>query len=791
MSTTNSNILNLFKLQNLRELSFVYQLVKVELPRSLKAPSLKQTHWNAVLFELASQTKGPVGTVYEAGVKYAAIKAYTPLITNRILLAPQLATVSLVSGGVRQINYAALAPEEVDLAQQFLYFYIREQLSAKSLWKYNNSEFFVQQPTYRPRNRNIEVYEGFNFKLKYINKEFYIGLDLAHRYTDRQFLHERIFGQDIQKINNELRGKRLLYFNGNSVYPVEFKGIGKAINVQRFRKNPEQEVTVYDYIRTEGLYASSQSSISLIENCPTLLHTYTNRSDIKSGATCFAKLVKTLKDEDARPLQRETIYGPQQRFERIQSYVRDYFQTITFNGVTLSVNQQPLELVLPVFKLPTFKYKNDTIFDPLNHDSMLTNNLRDFGKVRKQGIYQNGILTQNYFGPNYLFMPESLGYQFAKSVKYNLDKNIRAIAKNFEGLIIVMYDESDVASAYKQFKSFKNLLNRRQIDEGAGLFILPDHKHNSDRFLKDLHDCLKKEYYPNLRFQFASANRFIRFFQKVNHPKFGWVYDVNKTLFQEYKSYLSNLLFELLIINYKWLYALQHPLNYDIYVGIDAHDYYAGFCFFYRNGEQIVFDYKRISKGTGTFRNEKINAELIADVLEENLKEHIPLYAPKPNGIILLRDGISFGEEEIALREVLARYSVKQFIPEQFSWGVVDVKKQSSLTLRTAVHSGAKLENPVAGTYFLNESEGYLFNTGYPFKTPGSSKPLSIVLTAGENIEIEKVCQDIYYQSLLAFSAPEQPSSLPVPIKLIDTLIRSFAHRTDESKLEKLATSEA
>ena len=53
------------------------------------------------------------------------------------------------------------------------------------------------------------------------------------------------------------------------------------------------------------------------------------------------------------------------------------------------------------------------------------------------------------------------------------------------------------------------------------------------------------------------------------------------------------------------------------------------------------------------------------------------------------------------------------------------------------------------------------------------------------NAEFKLILEDIFHQTMLAFSAPDRQNSLPITLKIIDTLIRSFAHQTTEMVLEE------
>ena len=235
---------------------------------------------------------------------------------------------------------------------------------------------------------------------------------------------------------------------------------------------------------------------------------------------------------------------------------------------------------------------------------------------------------------------------------------------------------------------------------------------------------------------------------------------------------------EHLIVNRKWPFALAKNLHYDIYIGVDVHERYAGFTFFFKNGEQIFFFHEQVPKKNKSQRAEKLKATLLYKMIYEKLKLFIPMYAVNPNGIIIIRDGRSFGEEEKALNSTIDSLAADGLVNKtSLKYGVVDLHKQSAVPLRIASQTNSynNLENPISGAYKLfNSVEGFIYNTGYPFQIPGTAKPLHLSLKAG-NVDFLKIMEDAFCQNMLAFSAPDRSSSLPVTIKLIDTLLEPLS----------------
>lgn len=753
-------------------------------------PALNNKNLLKVLMKVASATAGPVAVYYDGGRKFIAVKSNTTVNKLDINLAPLIAKVVLLPD-THYLNFASLTKENTELAIRFLEFTIKEHLgNHMRLWRYHSNQYFLRKPIFNEPHSDIDVYSGFNFKvMPNSDGGFYISLDLSYKYTDKKFLHERLSGEDLDVMKKRLKGKKCLYFGGDNWYQVQVASFGKQITEQDFIAANNKKYTVYDWALNHTKSEFFNMRKHLHAASPSLIFNYPgNTSKYFNGASCLAKLLYTTADEFVNGMHAKTIQDPENRFRYLRSFIRHNFNGILFNGVELKVDENPLRENLPIFAIPGLKFANGIEMKSVSVDSNYERNIADFGKIRKANILRNGILTKTLFNPQYLLVPDSVDFQLAKVLQHTLNHDIKIFAENFDGFTLVIYKDLKSNSAYRQYLEIKEALNKHNATHGKALFLLPEVTEGSGHYVKNLHDCVKKNFYRSIQFQCASAGRISSFFRSYVEKDKGMVYRLAQDRLKQYRSYISNLFFEHLIINQKWPYALSNSLNYDIYVGLDVHDHYAGFAFFYRNGEKIVFDFTEVSNKTGTFRNEKISARVIVEKLLENLKRHIPMHARNPNGIVLVRDGRSFGEEPKAMKTVMDELAKAGLISkDNFKWGIVDIHKSTAVPYRIATESSGypSLINPISGTYkIFNPSMGFLFTTGYPFKVNGTVQPLHISLIEG-NVELETVMQDIFYQCILAFSAPEKGSSLPIVLKLIDTMIRSFAHQTTEKVLEE------
>lgn len=302
--------------------------------------------------------------------------------------------------------------------------------------------------------------------------------------------------------------------------------------------------------------------------------------------------------------------------------------------------------------------------------------------------------------------------------------------------------------------------------------------------MSTFYDCVKGKFHRTLKVQCASGRKLKGFFQ-VHQTSDGLDYRVPEQAKGKFRAYLRNLVFEHLIVNRKWPYALADDLHYDVYVGIDVHSRYAGFTFFFKNGQQIFFASEKVPKKNSSQRAEKLKADLLFKIIYDKLKKYLPKYAANPNGIVVVRDGRSFGEEEKALAKVVAALAEDDLVDVQtLKTGIVDLHKQSTIPMRlvSQTNGHARLENPAIGACkMINAREGFLFTTGYPFRIPGTVHPMHYALRSGD-VDFDLVMEDLFHQTMLAFSAPERGSRLPVTIKLIDTLLTPLSAMSDAER---------
>jgi hypothetical protein len=775
-----NHTLNLFKVSNITSLDFSYKLVAFDLPYTEGKEDLYNKQLQKIAEKVSSATGGPAAILKREGKFHVVIPADKHLPDGKVDVTPFIVDVKMLPG-IHHINMNQVNEGNIDVVQKFLEFEIRSQLSENpQLWKMNASQFFFKKPLLSSEESTIEIFDGFTYRLVQLSDGFYICLDLATKYIDKYYLSHYVNAGNVNIVGTRFRHRRTLYQNGDNWYTAEIEGFGKPIKQHEFNRNG-QTYNVFDYITQKTRNHRFSTTKLLRPEDLTMLYTYPGRSmQEHNGASSLAKIIYGPGDAEVRALHRYSIKKPSPRFEAICRDIKNHFQAVTFNGQKLIISTKPLIEQVRNFRMPELKFNNDQVLKVGHYSTGGNTGLREFNSERKQYICDNGILNKSGFDEQFLIVPEYLDKELVAAFKKNAEWQISKLAPAFSGFKVLRYKVKENQPATFQIQELEKLLQQQNALSGFALFILPDATYDSKRYVKTFHDCLKSKFYPGLKVQCASAFKIKSFFQSFQGSGSNGLHEfrVPEDKKPKFRSYIFNLVMEYLIVNRKWPYALAQNGHYDIYIGIDVHDRYAGITFFFKNGEEIFFAYEPVPKKNRSQRAEKLKASLLIKVIYERLKIYIPKYAVNPNGIVIIRDGRSFGEEEKALISVVNSLASECLVnKDAIKYGVVDLYKQSSIPFRLAslTNGHDRLENPVAGAYrLITNREGFIFNTGYPFQLEGSAKPLHLSLKAG-NVDFMKVMEDVFCQSMLAFSAPDRSNSLPVTLKLIDTLLEPLS----------------
>lgn len=794
------NSQTLYTIRNLAEINFSYKLIPLSINKITGLENQYYTDLMNIAYKIGSLTKGPAVIITKNSRKYVAIPTDKTFETD--IFKGKMGRVKLElpkDAPSFNLKFNNCSDEEYNLIEKFLEFAIRKQIKEKyNLIEDGAGKLFPKQPLLNVPNANIDVLEGFTFRIvPEGNKLAHVCVDVTHRNISKSPISESVTIHNKERMKgrytNATRGRKALLKFGDYWFPIEILGFGESISNQTFIDKNFNERTVEEYTIAETKHHKNKIAALNPEEVSVI---YCNPGKRKQGppkhcASSLVYLLYTTKDAEMQSLHSTSILKTYRRFKNINQIVFDYFKNLKYNGQFINVDFRPRQEELQVLKSKDLLFANGHKLNLYDYKTGLIN--QDLGKKRRLGVLKNGILGKDIFDPQYLFVPkDSADYEVIDGVfegfKRDFTKKIKDLADTFDGFTkVVPYDYRPNLSAKRQVDLIKEAALSEDVGEGCAIFVIPDSPYSSkrkssknDESLNRLHNCLKNGFFSSkLKFQCVSYSELERHYEGFMEDN-EFVYKVVDTAYG-FENQMFYLALEYLNLNFMFPYALAQNLNYDIYVGIDVHDRYAGFSFLYKNAGKIYLKYKDVPLKDKHSRAEKLSAEQILEIVEPTLREHIKEFCPNPNGMVLLRDGNSHGGEEKAVLQIIDHFSAENLLnKDTFKWAVVDLHKNSAVPLRASLSATPerKYELPTIGTIKRlgrNFEEAFMFNTGFPFDIRGSAKPVHYTFVAG-NANFDKILEDLFSQTMLAFSAPDRPNSLPVIIKLLDFYLGSWAH---------------
>jgi hypothetical protein len=756
-----SQIFNLFELSNLSELDGTYRLYRVkDFQGDWRNNDDSLKNLNNIVKSIAYQKKIPVALILE-DIPSIAIPADQELETLEYPITPDVLTLVPVAGR-NSINFKKLTPESEHVALSFLRFALQGPLmKGDRLWKSGGSYYSTQPKNYNDNKRETDVYGGFGFRLLPLDGKIYEAVKLTYRYSDRKWLIDRY--PDLATSDCKMR--HMLYHFGNRLYPVQLLSVtGKNIVEQKFTPQNAEPTTVYDYTMKNTGAHPPQWITTLNPSTPAITYRNPGNELRRYGAAALCKLLLKTDDAATRNFHSWSILRPDKRMERTQSVIRRYLSKGMFNGKPIKVSDSPLEKDQKVFPVPAQLFGQGKILDVKKNGTLLS----DLGNTRLRYLRNQSIggLITTGFNAQYLLAPLSLERPIVENFKYRFEKAIQEFFHGSYSMGLILFDDRKTRTLKEQADSIINKCIDADL-HGYGILVLP-------RAAKtDLHNFVKKQLWDRVQFQCVTAGKLSSFYQLAP------VIKVKTDLESRYSSYLRFTALGHLMVNRKWLWALNNALHYDVYIGLDVLNNHAAFTFLYNNGKDC---FTHIDKSK---QKEKLLATQMKLIIYDNLKkvaEDLKKQNMACQSVILHRDGRTFFSEWKGFKAAVEQLQNEQILPRDIVNGIVEVHKTSSCGFRLMSRQNDRVENPLIGSWeALNEREGIICTTGDPFPLRGTSNPLYVIIPHG-NPGIEKVLYDIFALSQLCWATPGGCSKLPIDLKLSDELLKPVASDADENE---------
>jgi hypothetical protein len=759
---------NLFEIANRHELGVTYRLLEVQ---NLPPGEQYDKNMNQLVKAVRYELRQPVALVRSENVHCLAIPTDAALPQLQRRLMPHVVTLVPRSESYA-LDFANLDPRNAPIAVAFLQFALGSSLlRSQDLWGSGRAYYYKRALNGDNRKDSVDVYPGFTWNVTTMEDgRLFLAVDTTFRYVDRYWLPERWNEKDP---NGYLR-RHCLYHFGHQWYIVQLWGLtGRSVAEQQFlAEGEEQAQNVFTYTKEQWRTNPPVWVRDLDPHSPAIVYRYPGNEKERYGALALCKLLLSTTDEETAYLHRHSILDPTARFRRITEIVTHHFQHAQLGNQAIQIMKQPLEIVRRTFPVPTQRFGKDRVLAVDGGTPMQVTEsvpLHQLGQRRLQLVLdpQAGPLDSSPFDAQYLFLPQSLHRSINDDFMEQFQKAMLRIA-NRPGYTMqrILYDDRKASSLYAQVQAIKNAIAHSHIDRGYALLVLPD------RAKRDLHNHMKRELWPNLQFQCATASKIRSYYEWDSNkstylPAPDWAYKL--------ASYVQNCAFGMMVVNRKWLWALATPLHYDVYIGIDVLNGMAGFTFVYNNGQQIFF------RNYPCKQKERLTTPQLRDVLLKHLPEDLSELHLHPRSIVIHRDGRTFTSELNGLQRAMQELKSKGILSREILVGVVDIRKTTADHLRLV--QGESLErahNCTVGSYYvLGNKEGIICTTGWPFRFPGTAKPLAVVIPEGD-LDISQVLEDIFSLSQLVFTAPDKCARLPLTVKLADDFLEPIASKVED-----------
>jgi hypothetical protein len=771
---------NLFEITNRQELRIACRLLAVH---GLPAGEHYDKQVNLLVKGVSYELRQPVALVRHGDGHALAIPADARLPVLEQQLTPHMATLEPLPGAT-VLDFARhdLATERIALA--FLGHALRTPLWAHpNLWGTPRTSYEKQPLNVGDRQASVDVYPGFVWNLILTGDgRIFVSVDPIVRYTDRQWLSERMKGQP----PGSYLGRHCLYHFGHQWFVVQMVSLtGLSVAEQRFVPDgDDQTVDVLAYTRRRWQSDMPEWVRRLRPDSPAIMFRHPGNERLRYGALELCKLTLSTNDAETSSLHRISILSPRERLRRTIGIVERYFQGAELAGQPIRVAPQPREIERRVFPVPAQRFGHDRVLEVRsdgagNPDAV---RLERLGRRRLELLLdpRAGPLDASPAHAQYVLQPLSLPRDINENFFHRLVEMMQRVSGRADYQAErVIYDDQDATSLVKQVRAIKAALQRAGVTRGYALLVLPENAKS------DLHNVIKRELWPNVQFQCATAGKIRRFYEAVGQ---GWRVPV--ALDGKLTSFIRNCAMGLLIVNRKWPWALAAPLHYEVYIGIDVLNGMAGFTFVYKHGEQIIF------RNFPCPNPERLTAAQMRDILVTHLTDDLRAFDLHPSSVIVQRDGQSFPSELHGWRLAMRQLRQDGLLAPDAVVGVVDIRKATADHLR--VFEGPNpdvIENPTIGSYHvLQSASGIVTTTGRPFELPGTAKPLKAVIVEGP-LQIDWVLEDLFAFSQLVFAAPDKCERLPITIKLNDEFLEPISADVDEEAalydIEALSAADA
>jgi len=721
---------------------------------------------------VAIREKCPVAIIRDSEQFFLAVPAGAQIQQLAYHLAPDIAEL-VPQSTTRHSTLLATEPLGRRVAVDFLRFCLRGPLwTNRELWSSGPLTFFSKRPLNGHEiSREVDLYEGFHFHVRYLDEKLFVGIKLSYKYVDVAWATDRFRCERLKRYKMRM----FLYHFGNQWYPVQLiETLEKSIRDARFvPEDTGEPISVFDYTVQKAGNNPPPWIRALDPGSPAILYRYPGRDQRLFGALGLAKLIHRTDDPAVGNLHRRSIKSPDERFKFSRDVIERYFQNRQFFGSEVRVRPEAYAVRARLYAVPALEFGQKHVLSVGTDVEKGEIPLAELGRARMNCLLDRraGAAVTTTLEPQYIVIPQSLNRTIASDLSHRLETVTRTFLQTSYRFDTVLFDDRNAKTLKQYVDAILAGVQNANLKHGRGVLILPSNAHD------DLHNYVKRALRERFEFQCLDAARVSSFYQTVLRKDERQVETV-PDLERRYTSYLRYVALGLMIVNRQWGWVLKGKTRYDAYICVDVLNQQAAFTFLYDGGRHC---YMRPCDSKQPGKRERLSRQQVRTMVYEGLKQDVSTTA-KPRSIVLQRDGRLFQREWLGFEEALLHLIDEGVLDRDLVYGAFEIAKRFNAGLRLVQDRNGKLQNPrIGAAYQLGMDEGIVCTTGFPFPLRGTASPLAVRIYKGP-LNLDWVMEDVFRKSLLAWSAPDHCMSVPIDLKLCDEHLRAFAADANEDE---------
>lgn len=772
---------NVFPILNLTKLSSRYRLYRI---RGLTSDQEEyEPNIQSLIRKLSYLLRSPVTVTEYKGELHLALKEGASEPPSPFNLVRATAYFE-PTDQILTLDYEHPTPETEATCLRFLQFSVEGALfTNRQFWQpTSGNPFFERQPV--ADAGGVLIYRGYAVRVVAIEPgKFGLCVDVQHKYVSKAPLSAQLSREDFRRFKHS----RCVYHFGRDWYEIRLHDHTGLTVSEQLIPDESKSIPLIQYIAKHAPKPLPPEVVNLDPKSAAVTYP-TSRGEFYSAAASLCYPIFETSDPRVRRAHRDTILPPHIRRRLIRAFVQNHLTELHDKGMTLQVSRTPLTVPRQVFLVPDLAFGNDSVLSVRGTTGATYVSLNQLGQARlsalldpKMGPYVRRPLDQQY-----VILPQSVADSFGSAFLDDLKAVVNEIYPQEIAYdpVPIIYDDLGPKTFAAQGRAILAAVDEYSREPGYGIAIIHE---ITDRKRRQ-HDALAAMVMRELRKR--------SLFVSVIHttvPQEGYQLIANGTAYQRtqdrkrsgrLKGYLRNVAInKVLLTNERWPFVLATPLNADLTITIDVQLHTACFTYVGKQGPDIR------TVQTTSNQKEQLSRAHVQQVITNTLREEGHLGRGDIKTIVVQRDGRLYTPEIRGIKEAIAILKKEGVLPDSVTVTFVEISKSSPAPLRLferEIRSGGQefIQNPQVGTYaLLNSRDGYICSTGREFNHLGTANPLHVKYVEG-SLPLAQILEDVYAQTCLAWTRPEDCSRYPITIKLSDIRLKEHAGGYDEDALE-------